>query len=333
MPHRIPACPSDAPPRFGPDKPWLAPLAGYSDLPFRLLCRELGAATCVTEMISARGLLEDNRRTGRLLESTEADSPLVVQLFGADPTVMAEAVRILRSYGYYWFDCNMGCSVRKVLRQGAGAALLADTDLALEVAKAMLDASSGSDGLPRGMVGFKLRSGMTPSDPVIPDLALRLQEAGAAWIGLHPRFSNQAFTGRASWDEIASLARLLEIPLLASGDLLTAQAGRECLRKTGATGVMYARGALYNPAIFTEHCTGELAEPVSALRAIINRHIELSRQFGPPEKGFVKMRSLLPRYMHNFPGVGELRRAVCLANDWEGLFLALNRYLPEKEAQ
>ena len=127
---QLPTCPSnpDTLP-IGPQYPWLAPLAGYSDLPFRLLCREYGAAVCVTEMVSAKGLVYESPGTNELLMTLPEDQPLVVQLFGAEAFFLGRAVELLRQAGYGWFDLNMGCSVSKVLRQGAGAAMLGDVEI------------------------------------------------------------------------------------------------------------------------------------------------------------------------------------------------------------
>ena len=154
---RCPANPGHLP--FGRDKPWLAPLAGYSDLPFRLLCREYGAAVCVTEMVSAKGLVYQSPGTNDLLVSLPEDQPLVVQLFGAEADFLRRAVGLLREAGYGWFDLNMGCSVPKVLRQGAGAAMLGDLQNSLAVAEAMLKEAGP------GRVGFKLRLGLDDARP------------------------------------------------------------------------------------------------------------------------------------------------------------------------
>ena len=160
---QLPTCPSnpDTLP-IGPQYPWLAPLAGYSDLPFRLLCREYGAAVCVTEMVSAKGLVYESPGTNELLMTLPEDQPLVVQLFGAEAYFLGRAVELLRQAGYGWFDLNMGCSVSKVLRQGAGAAMLGDTENILVVARAMIEAAG------RGRVGFKLRLGLDDARPVLP---------------------------------------------------------------------------------------------------------------------------------------------------------------------
>ena len=141
-------------PVFSPAQPWLAPLAGWSDLPFRLLCREQGAAVCCTEMISAKGLVYGGAATRELLAVSPEDTPLVAQLFGAEPSFMAEAAKRLLDMGFAWFDCNMGCSVPKVTRTGAGAALCRDTD------RARRSPDPRGRGRPRGLqaaprVGFR----------------------------------------------------------------------------------------------------------------------------------------------------------------------------------
>ncbi len=234
----------------GPDRPWLAPLAGFSDLPFRLLCRELGAAVACTEMISAKGLvLGQGRRSGatdELLATVPADSPLVVQLFGAEPDFLEKAVLILKDRGYVWFDLNMGCSVPKVGKSGAGSAMLRDPDNAEAAARAMLRAAGP------GRVGFKLRLGWQAGEEVYLSLAKRLCDAGAGWLTLHPRYAKQGFSGRADHAATAALVRVVSVPVLASGDLFSAADGACVLRETGAAGLMFARGAVQNPAVFGE---------------------------------------------------------------------------------
>ena len=247
-----PADPGSLP--FDREHPWLAPLAGYSDLPFRLLCRRYGAAVCVTEMVSAKGLVYRSPGTGELLQSLPGDQPLVVQLFGAEAPFLQRAVEMLRDAGYGWFDLNMGCSVAKILKQGAGAAMLGDVPHALEVARAMLQAAGP------GRVGFKIRLGLDSRRHVWRDLSLRLQDLGAGWITLHPRTARQGFGGEAAHELLAELKQALDIPLIASGDLFSARDGLRVLEQTGADTVMYARGAMHGPAIFADHlrlCRGE----------------------------------------------------------------------------
>jgi tRNA-dihydrouridine synthase B len=323
---------------FDPDSPWLAPLAGWSDLPFRLLCREYGAAVCCTEMISAKGLVYERRAGGRttraLLARTPDDAPLVAQLFGEDPSFMGEAVRLLAEEGWTYFDCNMGCSVPKVTRAGAGSALLREPAQALAVAKAMLEAAA-----PYGArVGFKLRLGWRDAQTGLV-LAPELEAAGAAWLTLHPRTAGQGFAGRADWKAVAELTGRIKAPVIASGDLWTAEDGLRCLRETGARTVMYARGALRDPAIFARHkalcasartgaqvsaggsekivCLGVETESPAVLHTRIKRHAELARTLSSPHAALLKMRTAVPRYVRHLEGASRLRRGVIACRSWE----------------
>lgn len=337
-------------PKFGVEYPWLAPLAGYSDLPFRLLCRELGAATCETEMISAKGLYLNSPATGIYLYNTPQDSPLIVQLFGNDPDILGEVVLMLRSAGWLWFDINLGCPAKKVIRQGSGCALLQTPELVLDISRKVIKAASQINentkfGNLKAKIGFKIRLGHIPEKNILPDLALRLQDLGAGWITLHPRYGSEKYTGSSRWEEIARLNELLEIPLIASGDLLSAREGLNCIKQTGVKTVMYARGAIRNPAIFTEHKNmlkmdkKDNAEILNyqkshlQLSSIIERHIELTRQFCGDQKAFYKMRSIIPRYVRNYKGVGKLRESLCKCRQWSQLHEALNEFIENAGAE
>ena len=327
----LPLCPGPTPDAlpFSADAPWLAPLAGYSDLPFRLLCRRYGAAVCVTEMVSAKGLVYGSPGTNDLLRSVPADQPLVVQLFGAEASFLGRAAALLRDAGYGWFDLNMGCSVHKVLKQGAGAAMLRDIDNALDVARALIAAAGP------GRVGFKLRLGFDDAHHVFKDLALRLQDLGAGWITLHPRTARQGFGGVAAHDALAELVGALSIPVIASGDLFSAADGLACIRRTGVHTVMYARGALHNPAIFQDHAdllagrTPVLAD-AARLAAVIARHMALLRRYAAPDHpdaAVWKMRSVVPRYVKHLPGAKTLRLALCHCHSWDDVTAALTQTL------
>lgn len=303
---------------MGAQHPWLAPMAGYTDLPFRLLCRSYGAAVCVTEMVSAKGLVYGSPGTGELLRTLPEDQPLVVQLFGREASFLAQAVRLLRQAGYGWFDFNVGCSVHKVLRQGAGAALLGDRETLLAAVSAMLKVAGP------GRLGVKLRLGLDAAHPVLPDLALRLEERGVGWLTLHPRTARDGFGGRAQWEMLARTASRLTIPLLASGDLFTADDGLRCLRETGATGLMYARGALHDPAIFAKHTAWLCGDRPSAsdaasVKGMIQRHVSLIRAYGRTESALWQLRSVIPRYVRCLPGARALRQALCRCTDWATL--------------
>ena len=253
---------------------------------------------------------------------------LVIQLFGAEASFLQRAVEMLRDVGYGWFDLNMGCSVAKVLKQGAGAAMLGDVPNALEVARAMLQAAGP------GRVGFKIRLGLDSQRHVWRDLSLRLQDLGAGWITLHPRTARQGFGGEAAHEVLAELKQALDIPLIASGDLFSARDGLRVLEQTGVDTVMYARGAMHGPAIFDDHlhlCRGEEPQPPSpaALRAMVLRHMELAQELCPGRAALWKMRSVVPRYVRSLPGVKALRLELCRCTSWEGLHELMDRFLPE----
>lgn len=364
-----PASPPGLP--IGALHPWLAPLAGYSDLPFRLLCRELGARVACTEMVSAKGLVlgqgRKNNATNDLLatfpplappvgsarslppfpgpgippEGVVPDSPLVVQLFGAESAYMEEAVRILVDRGYTWFDCNMGCSVPKVGKSGAGAAMLQNPDAAVAVARAMIRAAGP------GRVGFKLRLGWDVGNAVYLPLAKRLEEAGAGWLSLHPRYARQKFTGRADWEAVPPLVAAVSIPVMVSGDLFSASDAVAALAVTGAAGVLFARGAMHNPAVFRQF-TARYAHPATretgrfvdaaSLEYVIRRHAALVRAFYPVrrnrqgvESGLLKMRAFVPRYVKQCAGARVLRRAMTRCESWTDLDCLLDDFFTRTE--
>jgi len=346
-----------------PDAPWLAPLAGWSDLPFRILCREQGAAVCCTEMVSAKGLVYGGRNTEDLLATTPqegeqlddgsmvTDHPVVVQIFGAEADFMEQAVHILKHRGFQWFDVNMGCSVPKVTKTGAGAAMLRDVPNALRVAEAVIKAAGP------GRMGFKLRLGWDASSEVYRELARELAALGAAWITLHPRHAVQGFAGIPRFSAIGELASELPVPVIASGDLFTAADGVRVLRETGCASVMYARGALKDPAIFAKHLEllrsgAEIpsSEPLSpifegkalaaqnacdvldslpvdrkGLADVIRRHAQLARRYSP-HLALLKMRTFVPRYVKSMDGARALRQEIVQCSDWDSLNAILEKY-------
>lgn len=303
---------------ISPDAPWLAPLAGYSDLSFRLLCREAGAAVCCTEMVSAKGLIYYSPGTRDLLATTPEDAPLVVQLFGCDPDIMVRAMEPLLEQGFRWFDLNMGCSVPKVVKTGCGAAMLRDVPQALAVARAMLRTAGA------GRVGFKFRLGWDVGQEVWADLGRALADLGAGWVTLHPRYARQGFSGEARWSTLGELVRAVSVPVIASGDLFTAADGVRCLRETGVASVMYARGALNDPGVFHAHRERVAGRPdpgytPQRLRALITRHAELARQYAPGRSALLKMRTFVPRYVRHLPGARALRQHLASCFEWEML--------------
>ena len=306
---------------FRPDSPWLAPLAGWSDLPFRLLCRERGAAVCCTEMVSAKGLVYGGRNTEELLATRPDDTPLVVQIFGSEPPFMEQAVHMLRERGFEWFDVNMGCSVPKVNKTGAGSALLRTPDLALQVAEAVVRAAGP------GKAGFKLRldwdNAAPDRRPVCHELARQLAGLGAGWITLHPRYARQGFSGTIDRSALKEMAEELPVPLIASGDLFSAEDGLHILRECGTATVMYARGAMNDPGIFARHRALLAGAPLppagrEELAALIRRHAELAREL-TPRTALLKMRTFVPRYLKSLEGARSLRQRIIQCTDWTEL--------------
>ncbi|WP_034621262.1 tRNA dihydrouridine synthase [Desulfovermiculus halophilus] len=325
--------PSPSPPRLpiGPNQPWLAPLAGFSDLPFRLLCREMGCAAACTEMISAKGLLYHSSGTWDLLRTCSQDHPLVVQLFGAEAEVIAEAVSGLKEMGFSFFDLNAGCPVKKVVKTGAGAALLHHPPHLCKVLSAMVDVAGP------GRVGVKLRSGVTSGTEVLSWIQ-GLDSLGLGWVSLHPRTVRQGYAGRADWQVLDAVSRKMQLPVLASGDLISARDGLHCMQSTQAGGLMFARGALADPGIFAaylkalkdgeEHSREEKDALVRTLRTA-RRHIELTREHGRGDHELLRMRTIIPRYMRGFPGVKHVRQRVVACRTWSELV----SYLDQVEMQ
>jgi tRNA-dihydrouridine synthase B len=260
-------------------------------------------------MISAKGLVYNNKATNALLRTLPEDMPLVVQLFGSEPDFLARAAALLLERGFVYFDLNMGCPVPKVVKTGAGAALLKDPRAALAAASALIRVAGP------GRVGCKLRLGWTPGEESWKELAPALEQAGAAWLTLHPRFGKEGFSGTARWECLAELKRMVLLPVIASGDLFTAADGVNCLRQSNADAVMFARGAMGNPFVFLEFkalwtSPGKaLPAGVSprALVALIRRHLELALRFDGEHATLLKMRTFVPRYVRHIPGARAFR--------------------------
>lgn len=308
------------------EQPWLAPLAGYSDLPFRLLCRRHGCCVAVTEMVSAKGLIYGSPGTEELLRTEPGDVPLVVQLFGAEEAFLLRAVEELRKRGFLFFDLNCGCSVRKVAKTGSGAALLKEPAHLVRLAKALTRAVAP------GCMGFKVRLGWGWDQPVYLELGQDLEAVGAGWITLHPRFATQGFSGEADWSHIRRLKARVSIPVIASGDLLTAEEGVRCIGETGADSLMFARGALGDPAIFERYRLlrrgGSLAPRSCAdMRDLVRELGVCYREAGQERTGLLKMRTLAPRFFKNIPGAKVLRREIVFCKTWEDVYRCLDAHI------
>ena len=223
----------------------LAPLAGITDMPFRLICKELGASLVYTEMISAEGMIRNPKSARAVTESCQEERPVAFQLFGKRPESMAEAARMLSGMGADIIDINMGCPVRKVVGSGSGAALLKDVKGAEGLVGAVVKASS----VP---VTVKLRTGWDAQDFVAAELARAAEAQGAAAVAVHGRHARQGFSGVADWSAIGAVKEAVGIPVMGNGDVVTAQDAERMIRETGCDLVMIGRGALGNPWLFGE---------------------------------------------------------------------------------
>jgi tRNA-dihydrouridine synthase B len=221
----------------------LAPLAGITNLPMRLLAKRAGCGLVCSEMISANGLVYASAKTVQLLDSTPEEKPLSVQIFGSDPQIMADAARIVQESGADIVDINFGCSVKKILKSNSGSALMKDPPLTRRILSAVRRAVS----IP---LTIKIRSGWEPMGNQAIQIARLAEDCGVDALAIHPRTATQGFRGQADWPVIAALKKALCIPVIGNGDVTNAQEALRMLNETGCDGVMVGRAAIGNPMIF-----------------------------------------------------------------------------------
>ncbi|WFS63657.1 tRNA-dihydrouridine synthase family protein [Pseudodesulfovibrio thermohalotolerans] len=305
-----------------PDSPWLAPLAGYSDLPFRMLVRKYGCGVACSEMVSVKGMAFKNSGTRRLIATCPEDDPMVLQLFGSEAQYFHPVMEKLVGMGYRNFDLNAGCPVRKVLKSGSGVQLMEDLDKLVELASIMVaKAAEHPEG---GRVGVKFRLGFNKGEEVFLDLARRLEDVGVNWVTLHPRYGRQMFAGQANWAKLAELKKAVSIPVIGSGDLFSAEDGVRCIEETGIDAIMFARGALFDPPIFARYAALRNGSPLPVrdgafLADIVCEHIRLTRLFEGDARSFRKIRSIIPRYAKGLRGIRSLRASLLQCETWEDL--------------
>jgi tRNA-dihydrouridine synthase B len=290
---------------------FLSPLAGYTNLPFRLTVRELGGlGLATTDLVNARSLIEQKPKALKLIETCAADRPLAVQLFGSVPAEMREAAVRLESMGVAAIDINMGCPVRKVCRVGGGSAMMTELDQTARLVQGMVDSV-------RIPVTAKMRLGWDEDNLTAPELARALEQAGVAAVFVHGRTRAQGFGGRVNLEGIrAVVAAVRGIPVIGNGDVTTPQAAKAMLEATGCAGVSIGRGAFYNPWIFqhTRHYleTGDLPpepsfeERVLVMRRHLDRMIEV---FGEPH-GCRMFRKVAPWYARRFGPANRFNKQV-----------------------
>lgn len=285
-----------------------APLAGISNLPLRLLAKEAGCGLVYSEMISAHGLVNRSIKTHRLMDSTPAEKPLAVQLFGADPDRVAEAAQLAESAGADIVDINFGCAVKKVVKTGAGVALMRTPDRA----EALLRALRAAIRVP---LTIKLRSGWEPDGQQAFEILRIAEDCGIDAVALHPRGARQGFGGRADWSLIGRLKRATRLPVIGNGDIACAADALRMMRETGCDAVMVGRAAIGNPFIFEEiqaGLEGRSPAPRSRARrfAVMRRYARDSVIYLGEKQACLMLRSRLGWFAKGLPASSHFRESI-----------------------
>lgn len=303
----------------------LAPMAGVTDLPFRLLCREQGCGMAVTEMVSAKAILYKNKNTKELLEVAPGEGPVAVQLFGSDPDIMAEIARQLEEGPYAAIDVNMGCPVPKIVNNGEGSALMRDPALAVKILSAMVKAV-------KKPVTVKFRKGFREEEANAVEFAKMAESCGVAAVAVHGRTREQYYSGKADWDIIRRVKEAVSIPVIGNGDIFTPEDAGRMLRETGCDGIMIARGAKGNPWLFKRVIhyldTGEVLEEPSTeeIQEMILRHGRMLSDYKGEKTAMRQMRGHMAWYTKGMPHSASLRNEINQVETLEGLVELLDRY-------
>ena len=296
----------------------LAPMAGFSDYAMRRVCHEWGAEYSVTEMVSAKAVVYGDKKTARLAAITEDEGPVALQIFGSEPSVMAEAAATLATPAEgaapVAIDINMGCPVNKIFSNGEGSALMRRPELIGDIVRATV----GAQGLP---VTVKLRLGVDGGHINVVECALAAEEAGASAICVHGRTRVEMYSGIANMEEIAKVKQSLHIPVIANGDITSGAAALAALRQTGADGVAIGRGAIGNPFVFAEIAAAlegrEFVQPDTRTAARVALY-QLS--LAVAEKGehaaVLEARKQIALYLRSFRGASRLRAAINTATTY-----------------
>lgn len=293
----------------------LAPMAGVTNLPFRLIAKQAGAALVFTETVSAKGLASGGAKSWRLVDRAPAEEPLAYQLFGGETEPLSEAARMLEERGARFIDLNLGCPVKKFLKHGAGACLLREPERVGPLVAALRRA------LPRGVVSVKVRLGWDSSSITAPEVARIAEAEGADFVAVHGRTRAQLYSGHADRARIAEVVQSVRVPVLANGDITEPIHALDMLRDTGAAGVMIGRGALANPWIFAqiqELAAGRPVPPPSLAERerLVERHLSLMIDYFREERSTVHMlKKYLCAYSTGLPGSSEFRSRINRATE------------------
>lgn len=310
---------------------WLimAPMAGITNLPFRMMVKRMGAALVTTEMISAKGLVLRQERTLNYLKTCAEEKPLAVQLFGSDPSVICDAAQIAIQKGAEIIDLNAGCPVKKVVKTLAGAALLREPRNMEKILTAVRNVCT----VP---LTVKIRGGWRPEFPDVVSVARLIEDCGADAITIHPRFASQGYSGTADWSLIGKLKDALGIPVIGNGDVLRPSDALKMRKQTRCDGVMIGRGAIGNPWIFKDILLMEKgADPspptIEEREGLIMDHFEALSALVGKSKAARIMRGLLLWYTKGLPFSSNFRGQITCIKDMKSLVSTMHAYFSSLE--
>lgn len=307
----------------------LAPMAGVTDLPFRVLCKEQGAGLLCMEMVSAKAIYYGSKNTEELMKISPAEMPVSLQLFGSDADIMADMAKKIEEKPFAVLDINMGCPVPKVVNNGEGSALMKNPKLAEEIITKMVKAV-------KKPVTVKIRKGFDEAHLNAVEMAKIAEASGAAAVAVHGRTREQYYAGKADWDCIRAVKEAVKIPVIGNGDVTDALSAERLLKETGCDGVMVGRAAQGNPFIFreiTEYLeTGVIPpKPTPAeVRATIERHARMQMEEKDEYTGVREMRKHLSWYTVGYPNSAKYRQMINSMETMEELLHSLDMVFPKE---
>lgn len=287
---------------------FLAPIAGYTDMPFRHICKLSGAGLTFTEMVSAKGLFFNSQNSLNLLKQSELENIKAVQIFGSEPDIMAK-ICAEKLEPFDIIDINAGCPVSKVVKNGEGSALLNDFKLASKIIKLCAKAAKKT-------VTVKFRRGFETGNDISSDFGKMCEQAGARMVTLHGRFSKQFYTGAADYDCIEKLVKAVKIPVVANGDINSKEKAKEVFEKTGCAAIMIARGALGNPGIFSEI----LGNDVPDKKMLLLTQLELMKENYGEKYAIINIRKFIPHYFKNYKNAKFIKEKVNSCGNFKELY-------------